>query len=184
MLLDAGGRRQHWQSTPGLVVITSVMQYQSAATEEYLATGESIGTAELKELVDDLTLGLQSMTGGALTQFANVRYETAPAGSAVTVVRPNQVVVGRFRGVKDLAHTIGFGGRKARRDGTIIGGTIVLDNDFDRDNGRRRLLRTHELGHALGFNHVESRISIMNPRVGPEVNDIDRQIVRLAFSGR
>lgn len=45
----------------------------------------------------------------------------------------------------------------------------------------RRLLRTHELGHALGFNHVKSRLSIMNPRIGPEVTALDRQIMMLAF---
>jgi len=45
----------------------------------------------------------------------------------------------------------------------------------------RRLLRTHELGHALGFNHVKSRVSIMNPRIGPEVTAFDRQVAMLAF---
>jgi hypothetical protein len=190
MLLDAGGRRQYWQSTPGLVVITSVLQYRSPAvlqyrspaSEEYVATADAMTPAESKELVADLTFGLQLLTDGAFEQFANIKYETAIAGSPVAIVRPNQVVVGRFQGVKDLANTIGFGGRKARRNGAIVGGTIVLDNDFDRTSDRKRLLRTHELGHALGFNHVHSRVSIMNPRVGPGVNEIDRQIARVAFT--
>jgi len=57
----------------------------------------------------------------------------------------------------------------------------VLDNEFDRTSELRRLLRTHELGHALGYNHVKSRVSIMNPRIGPELTDFDRQVVMLAF---
>ena len=28
-------------------------------------------------------------------------------------------------------------------------------------SSKRHLLRAHELGHALGYNHVQSRISIM-----------------------
>ncbi len=51
---------------------------------------------------------------------------------------------------------------------------MYLDREFDRDDSRRRLLRIHELGHALGYQHVESRTSIMNPSVGPEPTEFDR----------
>jgi len=95
-------------------------------------------------------------------------------------MRPKQIVVGRFQGLTDLAHTIGFGGRTTRR-GEIVSAAILLDSDFDRTSAARRLSRTHELGHALGFNHVKSRVSIMNERIGPEVTDVDRQIGLLAF---
>ena len=39
----------------------------------------------------------------------------------------------------------------------------------------------HELGHALGYNHVHSRASIMNPQIGSEPTDIDRAVARVAF---
>lgn len=182
MLLDPSGRRERWTSAPGLVVLTSVMAYQPGASETYVATSEPLDTADTDSLVADLMFGLRRLTNDTFVQFASIQYESPHPGASVAIVRPNQIVVGRFQGVRELAHTIGFGGRKARRDGSIVGGTIVLDSVFDRTNPRRRLLRTHELGHALGYNHVHSRISIMNPKVGPEVNDVDRQIAELAFS--
>ena len=95
--------------------------------------------------------------------------------------RPGQIVVGRYSGVRSLLKTIGFGGRSARTDGTIASGAIVLDSDYDRTSDLRRLLRTHELGHALGYNHVQSRASIMNPSIGPEPTDFDRMAVQIAF---
>ena len=59
--------------------------------------------------------------------------------------------------------------------------SIILDSDFDRMNDSRNLLRMHELGHALGYNHVQSRVSIMNPKIGPGPTELDRAIARVAF---
>ncbi len=67
-------------------------------------------------------------------------------------------------------------------DGSIVGGAMYLDREFDRDDNRRRLLRIHELGHALGYQHVESRTSIMNPSIGPEPTEFDRQGAMVAFA--
>jgi hypothetical protein len=95
-------------------------------------------------------------------------------------MRPGQIVVGRYRGVKDRLNTIGVGGR-LRSSGAIKGGTIFLDEDYDRTSSKRGLLRTHELGHALGYDHVESRPSIMNSRIGAEVTEFDRRAALVAF---
>ena len=181
MLGDGSGQRQHWTSVPELAVLTSVMDYHAGEPNEYVATDERLSAEATRSLVDDLTLGLRQLTNDTLAQFAAIHYQSVPAGSRVTIVRPKQIVVGRYQGVRRLAHTIGFGGRQARRDGAIFGAAIVLDSEFDRTNDNRRLLRTHELGHALGFNHVKSRVSIMNPRIGPEVTAFDRQVAMLAF---
>lgn len=181
MLGDSSGQREHWTSVPDLVVLTSVMEYHSGASSEYLATPEVMSAEETKSLVADLTLALRLLTDNTFEQFATVHYQSVAAGSSVNIARPKQIVVGRYQGVLRLARTIGFGGRSTRSDGEIVGAAIVLDSEFDRTSGMRRLLRTHELGHALGFNHVKSRRSIMNPRIGPELTDFDRQVVKLAF---
>ena len=181
MLRDSKGRLQYWTSVPELVVLTSVMQYHTTDSREFVATAERLDAKDTQSLVADLRLALRQLTDDTFNDFAAIRYEQVPAGSRAGIVRPKQIVVGRFQGLTDLAHTIGFGGRTTRRAGDIVGAAILLDNEFDRTSTARRLSRTHELGHALGFNHVKSRVSIMNERIGPEVTDVDRQIGMVAF---
>ena len=182
MLRGAAGQWQHWTAAPALVVVTSVMQYDADARGQYLATSEMLSASDTGALVADLTDALQLLTNGVFDRFNSVEFESVPSGNSVAIVRPKQIVVGRYRGLQEVARTLGFGGRKAAPNGAIISGAILLDHEFDRTSADRRLLRTHELGHALGYNHVTSRTSIMNPRIGPRMTDSDLEIVRFAFN--
>ena len=181
MLRDSKGQLQYWTSVPELVVLTSVMQYHITDSREFVATAKLLDAKDTESLVADLRLALRQLTDNTVDDFAAIHYEPVPAGSRARIVRPRQIVVGRFQGLTDLAHTVGFGGRTTRRAGDIVGAAILLDSEFDRTSTARRLSRTHELGHALGFNHVKSRVSIMNERIGPEVTDVDRRIGVVAF---
>jgi len=181
MLRGSKGRLQHWTHAPELVVLVSVMDYRGDGGTESVATDATLTDAEADGLVSDLTGALATLTDHNYVEFAAVRRETLAAGSRASISRRGQIVVGRYSGVRALAKTIGFGGRSAWADGTIASGAIVLDSDYDRTSDLRRLLRTHELGHALGYNHVQSHISIMNPRIGPELNDFDRMAAQIAF---
>jgi len=169
-----------WDRVPELVVLMPVMQYEKGRTTDYRATAQQLTEEEATVLVADLTDALAVLTDNALTTFSAVRLETAAAGDMVSVMRPGQIVVARYTGVRDQLATIGFGGRSTRGS-TIRAGSIILDSDFDRMNDTRRLLRMHELGHALGYNHVQSRVSIMNPKIGPQPTDVDLAIARIAF---
>jgi len=169
-----------WDRVPELVVLTSVMQYETGHSTEYRATAQQLTEAEATALVADLTSALAVLTDHAFTEFSSVRVERAAAGDMVNVMRPGQIVVARYNGVRDQLATIGFGGRSTRGS-TIRAGSIILDSEFDRVNETRNLLRMHELGHALGYNHVQSRVSIMNPKIGPQPTDVDLAIARIAF---
>ena len=169
-----------WDRVPELVVLMPVMQYEKGRGTQYRATAQQLTAEEADALVADLTRAISVLTDGVVQGFAAVRRETAAAGELVNVMRPGQIVVARYDGVRQQLSTIGFGGRSTRSD-LIRAGSIILDNDFDRTSAQRRLLRTHELGHALGYNHVHSRASIMNPKIGHEPNDFDRAVARVAF---
>lgn len=181
MLRGSKGRLQRWTRPPALTVVTSVLEYQRGDGTTYTATTEPLTSEAADGLVADLTAALALLTDNTYAQFAAVHLEPVQPGTTVDVSRTGQIVVGRYRGVRSQLDTIGFGGRSARPDGMITRGAIVLDNDFDRTSELRRLLRTHELGHALGYNHVTSTTSIMNPRIGSEPTEFDRKAARLAF---
>jgi hypothetical protein len=172
---------QRWTRAPKLTVLVSVMEYQPGGDVRYMATEERVSDADVTELVLDLTDGLAILTANTFEQFSSVSREVVPVGATVRVSRPDQIVIGRFNGLRRSMKTLGFGGRRTRKDGTITAGAILLDNEFDRSDAKRRLLRTHELGHALGYNHVRSRPSIMNPEIGPAPNAFDREAAVIAF---
>ena len=181
MLRGPNGQARHWNRAPELTVLVSVMQYRDGNQTAYTATAERLTDAEVDELTRDLTAGLALLTGNTYEEFAAIHREAIPEGTTMAVLRPGQIVAGRYRDVQNLQHTIGFGGSATRIDGTITGAAIILDNDFDTSSPKRRLLRIHELGHALGYNHVSSRISIMNATIGPEPTDFDRTAATIAF---
>ena len=180
MFRTANARLQRWTTRPALVVIASVMSYRVPA-DEYTATGERMSDEEVSLLVAHLTEGLSLLTGGTYTSFARVDIERPAADTRALVTRAGTIVVGRYNGILTFAQTIGYGRWAENPDGSVNGGAMFLDWNFDRDDARRRLLRIHELGHALGYLHVESRTSIMNPAIGPEPTDFDRAAAIVAF---
>lgn len=175
------GRREAWTVAPSLVVVTSVMDYTSGdLTNGYPATTEELTEQERGALVADLTQALGELTGGQIKSFAEVRVESVPAGRTVKVLRAGQIVVGRFRHVQTSTGSLGYGGRMTR-GGRITAAAVIIDRDADREQKQQRVIRTHELGHALGYNHVESRPSIMNPRAGGGLTDFDREALKAAY---
>lgn len=177
----ANTRLQRWTTRPSLVVLTSAMRFTSMEATEFSSTGARLSDAELDALIADLRNALALLTAGTWTEFASVEREEVPDGARITTLREGKIVVGRYDGVLTWAKTIGYGRWAEQGDGTVVGGAVYLDKDFDAASEQRRLLRTHELGHALGYLHVTSRTSIMNPSIGPEPTDFDRQAVRIAF---
>lgn len=182
MLKGTAGHERHWTERPGLVVVTTVMAFADGPHQEFATVDAQLSETEAQQLADDLTTGLRVLSGQTFEHFAAVRFETPRPGTQVRVSRPGEIVVGRFRGVRAALNAVGYGGRTARPDGTITSGTVMLDEAYDTADRLRNLLRMHELGHALGYNHVLSQRSIMNATLGAEPTDFDRRVARIAFS--
>ena len=180
MFRTANARLQRWTTRPALVVLGTVMNFRGDA-EEFIATSEQLTTTEVSTLVAHLNEGLALLTGGTYTSFADVTVERPAAGERTSVARPGAIVVGRYNGILTFAQTIGYGRWAENSDGSVMAGAMFLDRGFDTNDDRRRLLRIHELGHALGQLHVQTRTSIMNPSVGPEPTEFDRQAAIVAF---
>jgi hypothetical protein len=183
MFRGSNDRLQRWTATPSLVVVTTVMNYTAGFGDQdnYYATSEQLTEDETTLLIDQLTEALAMLTGNTFASFASIERESASSGSKVNTLRIGKIVVGRYNGIQGLLSTIGFGRWATEASGEVVGGAVYLDRDYDKSNDARRLLRTHELGHALGYNHVTARVSIMNPAVGPEPTVFDRQGAIIAF---
>ncbi len=137
---------------------------------------------EISDLTTQLAQGLSLLTAGTYADFSSTTVERPAAGTSVLVKRVGKIVVGRYTGISNGGDgTIGYGAWMERSDGSVAAGVMYLDQAFDKSDSRRRLLRYHELGHALGYQHVTSRPSIMNPELGPDLTDFDRQAVSIAF---
>lgn len=176
------GQLQRWTSAPALVVLGSVMQYHGTAEDVYHATSTQLTEDEVALLIEHLTEGLSLLTGGKFKSFSSIVVERPASGVPASTLRTGAIVVGRYRGMLASANTIGLGRWSTTGDtAQVTGGAIYLEQSFDRAEDARRLLRIHELGHALGYLHVTKRISIMNPAIGPAPTEFDRTAAVIAF---
>jgi matrixin len=183
MFRGPSDRLQRWTNAPSLVVLTSVMNYTAGFgdQENFFATSDQLTDAETTLMIDQLTEALALLTGNTFTSFASVERESHSSGDKVNTLRLGKIVIGRYNNIQGMLNTIGFGRWAIGAGGDVVGGSIFLDRDYDETHESRRLLRTHELGHALGYNHVTARVSIMNPAIGPEPTTFDRQGAIIAF---
>ena len=182
MFRATGGRLQRWTHAPGLVIVGAELVFASTTDSVSTATSQRLSDADIQALRADLTSGLPPLTGNAYTSFASVTTDAAPAGSPVAMQREGMIVVARYRGLSAATGYTGFGRWANLADGTVTAGVILYDAGFDSTpNPLTRIVRLHEMGHALGYTHVTARQSVMNPAPIVDPNDFDRDAARIAF---
>jgi hypothetical protein len=174
---------QRWVSAPPLVLERRIVQYVSETADSEPAVGTLMSDAEYASLVADLTWALPQLTGGTFQDFASVTSRTS-SGSNVFLSTPGQITVVFVEGLHLATGFQGYSRWRYQNDGTVTAGVVTLDHSFSQYSGSPfvRPLRAHELGHALGYNHVTGRTSIMNATVTilqPTQWDLDA--ARIAF---
>lgn len=180
-MFRSGGSLIRWTSAPSIVLQTRVLQFTNVTDQEYTATEAVMSDDEIAGLAADLTWALPQLTGNTFGGFAGEQRETAAPGDRVRVSRPGQIVVARYAGLQAATTFWGYG-RWMTAAGEVRAGIIMLDNGFDTSGSPfQRSLRAHELGHALGYNHVTGRESVMNASARNEPNSFDRDGAKLAF---
>lgn len=177
------GHLRRWTRAPRLVVARRALTYVDNATT-LTATDQAIDDIELQQLVDDLRDGLATLTGGTFTAFADVRIEEAAAGTPVQLSRTDTIFVFRADGLHGATRFDGYTRWFWNDDGEVVRAVAMLDREYDASASAlaRRALRIHELGHALGWRHVEGITSVMNPRSPALPTEFDRAGAVLAFA--
>jgi len=184
MCRAAPGQLRRWDAAPKLVVIDAVLQFTSTTDSAYTATAERLSPTERDGLVADLTWGLPQVTGDTFRAFSAVTTESPGAGAQVPFFsREGTIVAARFLGLQAATGYVGFG-RWASRSNVVVAGAIMVERNYDAAGGMNlRALRVHEMGHALGYDHVamSTRASFMNSSGVTLPNAFDRDATRLAF---
>jgi hypothetical protein len=176
------GSLARWTSAPRIVVQSRVLQFNGVTSAEYVATSQSMSYSEVAALLGDLTYGLGQLTGGTFLGFASEEGEQAAPGERVSVLRTGYIHVARYEGLQAATGYWGYARWGITGTGEVQSGVIMLDRAFDTSGSSyRRSLRIHELGHALGYNHVTVRNSVMNSDATTEPNNFDRDAARFAF---
>ena len=179
-MLRGSGRLQRWTSAPRLVIVSRVLQFTATGDNEFAALDEEMDNEQIDELTSDLRSGLAELSGGQLGAFAEITVVRPAAGTAVLVKREGFIVVARHKGLTAVTNYWGYGRWATTTDGEVVGGIVFLDRDFENSGSVfRQSLRIHELGHALGYNHVTLRTSVMNSSARFLPNDFDREWVQI-----
>ncbi len=171
-----------WTTAPPLVIQTQTMQYTDISNAQFTTLSDTLSDTEYNGLVADLNWALPQMSGGQFGGFAGTTRQNSAPGTAITMLVSGQISIGRFVGLTAATGFAGYTRWQFRSDGVVTAGMIMLDRDFERSGATTlRALRTHELGHALGYNHVTVRTSVMNSTARFEPNAFDLSATKIAF---
>jgi hypothetical protein len=174
---------RRWESAPPLVIHQRAVAFTDVNMSEAAAAAALMTGAELETLVGDLTWALPQLTGGTFDSFASVATQTAEPGSTVTLLNAGVITVVRVVGLASATGAWGWSRWLYGTNGVVVGGLIMLDEEFERsDSTFRRSLHAHELGHALGYAHVATTPSVMNPHGRLEPTPFDLDATRIAFA--
>ena len=171
-----------WTTPPPLVIERRSLQFTSTGATTFTALATSLTDPDAGQLEGDLTWALPQLTGGRFESFGSVAIQESAPGSTVAFLVGGRITVARFEGLTAATGFWGFSRWQFRSTGEVIGGTIMLDSTFETSGSPfRRSLRAHELGHALGYNHVTLRTSVMNSTARTEPNAFDRDATQIAY---
>lgn len=182
MFRGNAGALRRWTSAPRILVQSRVLQFTNVSDLDYTALGPVMSDGEATALVGDLTWALPQLTGSTFSAFAGEERETAAEGDRVRVSRSGLIVVARYEGLTAATGYWGYTRWSWNGAGEMMAAIVMLDRGFDTSSSPyRRSLRAHEFGHALGYNHVTGRASVMNQAATIEPNPFDRDAAKFAF---
>jgi len=171
-----------WTTPPPLIVECRTLRFTDENATTATAEDDVLTDAEAASLESDLRTALPIMSGRAFSGFAGTQRQTANPGDAVSLLNAGSITVLRMSGLTAATGFWGFGRFQVQSDGAVVGGMVMLDRDFERSGHPSvRTLTAHELGHALGYNHVTIRVSMMNPDAGIGPTGWDEAAFRIAF---
>ncbi len=181
-MFRADGGLRRWTTAPVVIVQRRVLQFTNVDASTFVATSVVLSDAEIDAIIDDLHDALPELTGDTFDRFASQTVETAAEGESVSVSRTGAIVVAQYQGLTDATTFWGYTRWAWNDRGEMRAASMMLDRTFETSGSPyQRALRTHELGHGLGYSHVDVRQSVMNSSGRVSITDFDRGGARIAF---
>jgi len=173
---------RRWTSPPPLLIERRTLRFVDVNASSATAMDETMTDAAYDGLLSDLQSALGSMTGSPGYTFASITERQSAPGSNAQLLNSSTITVARVSGLTQATGFWGYGRWQSNGAGVVVSGIVMLDRDFDTGTSPFiRTLRAHELGHALGYNHVTLRESVMNSSARVAPNAFDLAAFRIAF---
>jgi hypothetical protein len=174
---------QRWTRNPRLLLLSHAVDFSGATLgfREFPVINRPISRTQLDCLATGLGAELAPLSGGHLSWTSvdigqvepgtRFRTDETPEGSIVVLMSISLGIAGRGTGYVGTEPFI------------LTRGAIWLSDDINFC--LTSLLYRHELGHALGYQHVTRTLSIMSPGGLPAtLTDFDRNSIAILFQRR
>lgn len=173
---------RRWAAVPALRVQARTLTFTNVDQADGVAEDDVMSDAHRAQLEADMVFGLQQLSGQTYQAFAGTTRETAAVGERVSILNTGSITVVLMRGLRTQTGFAGYGRWQFRNDGTVVGGAVMLDRDLDLSGpALQRAIRVHELGHAMGYDHVTSTTSLMGPSGAADFTQFDRDAMKIVF---
>jgi hypothetical protein len=173
----AAGVLTRWVDPPGLVIERSLLD----EWDDSMATEAQLTDAEIGAAVSQMSAMLSELSGGVFQTFRSIEVVSTLPDMPLELKRSGAITMVHYTtpGVdSDGSRFCGRGGPSYNSTFIVSSGTIWLDRRWADCNPTTA---GHELGHALGYNHVTSARSIMNAPSAPMLTDFDHEAALVAF---
>ena len=171
---------RRWTQDPALTVLTSVVDYDEVAYNPRV-TAQRVPEADFNCMLDGVKRAIGPMSGGVRT-FTKVDVLALPEGSRFSIPSTPEGTI-----VVAVAHGVLANGRAAPFAGVdpavLVRGVVWITADnLPLCGSTAARVFPHELGHALGYQHVTLEPSVMSGiQPTSALTEFDREAIRIVY---
>jgi hypothetical protein len=171
---------RRWTTNPSLIVLRNVVEYDGVNYVP-LVTDRQVSEADFNCMLDGVQHAIAPMSDSTLT-FKKVDVVSPLVGSRFSIpgTAEGTIVVATARGVLANGRASAFGG--AQPDVLVRGVVWITADNLSLCGSTAARVFPHELGHALGYQHVTLEPSVMSG-IDPTsaLTPFDREALRIIY---
>jgi hypothetical protein len=171
---------RRWTMNPSLIVLRNVVEYDGVSYDP-LVTDRQVSETDFNCMVDGVQRAITPMSDSTLT-FKKVDVRSLPAGSRFSIpsTAEGTIVLTAARGVLANGRASAFA--DGQPDVLVRGVVWITADNLSLCGSTAARVFPHELGHALGYQHVTLEPSVMSG-IDPTsaLTAFDREALRIIY---